>query len=97
MAFSAIYATLSQIARDDGVQTLESPLVFSNVSATSAAFNLAGGQYVLDLGKVTSTGSVTISKLAPDGTTYSPTLITLTAVGQYVGFLSQGTYKFTVA
>lgn len=71
---------------------------FSNLAATSAAFNIElGGVYrLVAAGTFSSTPTVTVSVLASDGSTYVPTDLTLTAAGSIAGYLPPGSYNITL-
>jgi len=70
---------------------------FSNISATTAAFTLRGGQYAVDAIATFSSGSITLQKLAGDGTTYVTALTAFTAAGYATVNLPSGTYRFSIA
>jgi hypothetical protein len=71
---------------------------FSNISATTAAFTLQGGYYMVAAVATWSSGSVELQALGPDQSTYLslPTALKLTANGMIAGYLPPGTYKFVV-
>lgn len=80
----------------------ETVTFFSNAAAgTSATFELRGGRYVLEVASTGSGGTVTLSGLGPDGTTYvaiPPSIGTaLTASGAVVYDLPPGQYHVVVA
>ena len=69
----------------------------SNISANTAAFVLRGGLYGVDV-VATGTGTVTLEKLAGDGTTYVTALAAFSTNGAYATvYLPPGTYKLAVA
>jgi hypothetical protein len=70
---------------------------FSNISATTAAFTLRGGQYAVDVSATFGGGSVTLQKLAADASTYVTCLTAFTAAGYATVNLPAGTYKVAVA
>lgn len=70
--------------------------VFSNISATSAAFTLRGGQYALTVSATFGGGSVTLTRLAADNSTYVTCLTAFTAAGYATVNLPSGTYKLAV-
>jgi hypothetical protein len=71
---------------------------FSNISATTAAFSLRGGQYGVEVHAGTwASGSVTLERLAFDGSTYITCLTAFSADGFASVYLPSGTYKFVVA
>ena len=68
----------------------------SNISATTAAFNLEAGNYgVTVMG--TGFGTVTLQKLAGDGSTYVTCLTAFSANGYATALLPSGTYKVAIA
>lgn len=72
-------------------------VAYSNISATTAAFTLRGGQYAVDVSATFGGGSVTLQKQAGDGTTYVTCLTAFTAAGYATVNLPSGTYKVAVA
>lgn len=70
---------------------------FSNISATPAAFTLRGGNYGITVHATWGGGSVTLSRLSPDGSTYVSTGISFTADGYQNINLPSGTYELVVA
>lgn len=71
--------------------------VFSNISATTSAFALKGGLYGIDVVATFGGGSVTLQRLAADGSTYVTALTAFTAAGYSTAYLPAGTYKVAVA
>lgn len=71
---------------------------FSNISATTAAFALPGGQYMLSGVATWSTGNIEVQALGPDGSTWLslPTAMKLTASGMISAYLPPGQYRLTV-
>lgn len=98
MAVTAVYAVISQLTRGDGVQTLDPPKTFSNINATTAAFNLTGGRYAVVLVGATF-GTLTLQVLAGDGVTYvSYAGLSALAANTAGAFdLPPGTYKLVLA
>ena len=73
-----------------------SDVKFTNISATPASFTLRGGCYgVTVMG--TGFGTVTLNKLAADGTTYISTGISFSANGYLSANLPNGTYQLAIA
>lgn len=72
---------------------------FSNISATTAAFTLKGGYYVVSAVATFSAGSVELQMLGPDGSTWLslPTALKLSAAGTIAGYVPPGQYRFTIA
>lgn len=69
----------------------------SNISATTAAFTLDGGTYGCDFIATWGGGSVTLQKLAADGSTYVTAMTAWTANGTAIGQFPAGTYRLAVA
>jgi hypothetical protein len=72
--------------------------IFANISATTAAFTLDGGDYMVAAVATFGGGSVELQGLGPDGSTYLslPTALKLTANGMIAGYCPPGQYKFVV-
>jgi hypothetical protein len=70
---------------------------FTNISATTAAFTLPAGNYGVTAKGTWGGGSVTLQRLAADGSTYVTCLTTFTADGYATVLLPTGTFKFAVA
>ena len=69
---------------------------FSNIAATTAAFNLSGGKYgVTCMG--TSFGTVALSRLAADASTYIPVFTAFAANGYVAVDLPKGNYKVVIS
>jgi len=71
--------------------------IFSNISATTAAFNLEAGNYGVTVTATFGGGSVTLQRLAADASTYVTCLTAFTAAGYATQLLPAGTYKVAVA
>jgi hypothetical protein len=69
----------------------------SNITSTTAAFSLHGGLYGITVNATWGGGSVTLQRLAGDGTTYITCLTAFTADGYATVPLPPGTYKVVVA
>jgi hypothetical protein len=70
----------------------------ANIAATTAAFTLEGGVYCLDAIATWGGGSLTLTRLGPDGSTYLTAATALTADGTSGAIsLPGGTYKLTIA
>ena len=67
------------------------------ISATPATFQLRGGNYSLQANATWGGGSVTLSRLSGDGSTFVSTGMSLTANGMVVQNLPYGTYQLTIA
>jgi hypothetical protein len=76
---------------------------FSNISATTAAFTLDGGRYGIDCIATYGGGSVALSKLGGDGSTFvtvrdiNGNAVSFTANGYVVADLPAGSYRVTIA
>jgi len=70
----------------------------SPTAANSATFQLVGGVYVVDAVANFNSGSITLQRLGPDGSTYITAVTALTANGTSGGVpLPAGTYQIAVA
>ena len=72
-------------------------VIFSGLSADTAAFSLLGGRYGVGVSATFGGGSITLKTLFPDGSTYVTCLTAFTAEGVAVVDLPPGTYKFVIA
>lgn len=79
------------------VNAASESIYFENISATTAAFTLKGGLYGFTASATWGGGSVTLQKLAADGSTYVTALTAVTANGFVTVHLPPGTYRFSVA
>lgn len=70
---------------------------FSNISATTSGFVLRGGQYGVTVSATFGGGSITLQRLAKDGSTYVTCLTAFTAAGYASVNLPSGTYRLSVA
>jgi hypothetical protein len=72
--------------------------LFSNISASTAAFTLHGGYYLISAIATFGGGSVELQALGPDQSTWLslPTALKITANGTIAGYLPPGQYRFTV-
>ena len=71
-------------------------VTFSNISATTAAFTLYGGQYGVTATATFGGGSITLQKLSVDGSTWVTVLTAFSAAGYATVNLPQGTYRIAV-
>jgi hypothetical protein len=71
---------------------------FNNAAASTQTFNLEGGQYAI-ITKSTGSGTIDVSILGPDGSTYIPCGYTqVTATSSYTLIsLPPGSYKMVIA
>lgn len=72
-------------------------VAFNNISATPASFKLRGGNYGVTVHATWGGGSVTLQRLAPDGSTYVTVLTAFSADGYQNVSLPSGTYQLLVA
>ena len=72
---------------------------FSNISASTAGFQLVGGKYGTDVVATFGGGSVKLQRLAADGSTYLSVSsgTDFTAAGYQTIDLPAGQYRFTIA
>jgi hypothetical protein len=72
---------------------------FSNISATTAAFTLNGGYYMVAAVATFGGGNVELQMLGPDQSTWlsAPTALKLSAAGTIAGYLPPGQYRFAIA
>lgn len=71
---------------------------FKAISATTQAFSLFGGVYVMDANATWGGGSVTLERLGADDATFIAATTALSADGTSGAVaLPPGTYKFVVA
>jgi hypothetical protein len=72
---------------------------FLNISASTAAFTLKGGSYLISAVATFGGGSVELQALGPDQLTWLslPTALKLTSAGMIAGNLPPGLYRFTIA
>lgn len=72
---------------------------FSNISATTAQFNLKGGKYGVNAAATFGGGSVKLQTLLADGSTWASvsSATDFTAAGYATVDLPAGVYRFTIA
>lgn len=75
---------------------LNERVYFDNIDATTAAFLLKGGLYGVDV-IGSSFGTVTLQKLAGDGSTYVTCLTAFSAAGYASVQLPPGTYRVAIS
>lgn len=93
MAATAAYVRITRIALGS---VPGEAVTFDNISATTAAFHLFGGQYGV-LVKASTYGTVTLQVLAEDGTTWLTALTAFSADGVSLGNLPDGMYRVALA
>ncbi|MGE3279683.1 MAG: hypothetical protein AB7H90_03505 [Alphaproteobacteria bacterium] len=69
----------------------------TNISATTAAFKLRGGLYGVDAIATWGGGSVTLQRVAGDGSTMVTAMTAFSANGYATAYLPPGDYKLAVA
>lgn len=70
----------------------------SPTATNSGTFQLQGGAYVMDAVAAWNSGSITLQRLGPDGSTYITAATALSADGTSGGLvLAAGTYRLLVA
>lgn len=74
----------------------DSSPVFSNISATTAAFALLGGKYCCAVTATFSGGSVQLQMLAVDGATWFNLGAAFTVAGSQNFDLPAGQYRFVI-
>lgn len=70
--------------------------LFSNISATTAAFALSGGLFQLTVVATFGGGSVTLQMLGPDQVTWLNALTAVSANGGVQGYLPPGQYRVSI-
>ena len=93
VALALLFLPLPALCQVSGIEIF----TFKNVSATPAAFKLRGGQYAVTVLATFGGGSVTLQRLADDGSTYITCLTAFSANGYATANLPSGTYQFTIA
>jgi hypothetical protein len=71
--------------------------LFTNISANTASFDLRGGQYGVDVHATFGAGSVTLQKLANDGSSWVTCLTAFSTDGYATVNLPGGHYRFAIA
>jgi hypothetical protein len=69
---------------------------FSNISASTAAFILRGGNYGLTCHATFGGGNIALQRLSPDGATYVTVITALTADGYGSANLPSGSYRLAI-
>lgn len=68
---------------------------FQNISATTSAFTLLGGQYGIQVTATFGGGNVALQRLSPDGSTWVQ-IQNFTVAGYINQYLPPGQYRFAV-
>lgn len=71
--------------------------VYSNVSTSQGPFTVRGGLYGMSVHATFGGGSVTLQRLAADGSTWVTVLTAFAADGYAPQYLISGTYQITIA
>jgi hypothetical protein len=69
---------------------------FSNISVTTAAFTLRGGNYGLTCHATFGGGNIALQRLSPDGSTFVTVITALTADGYSSANLPSGSYRLQI-
>lgn len=94
MAATAVYVSLTHVSLNHSAS--RESFKFENISATTAAFNLMGGEYgIICMGS--TFGTVTLQALAGDGSTYVTAATAIAANGTALVVLPAGVYRFLIA
>jgi hypothetical protein len=94
MAASAVYVDVSRVPQGDARLDNHQE---DNISTTTSAFELIGGLYHISA-HFTGSGSVTLQKLGPDGSTYMTAATALSTTDTAVtASLPPGQYKVAIA
>jgi hypothetical protein len=71
---------------------------FANIAASTGGFQLLGGNYGVTVHTTTwNSATVTLQRLAADGSTYVTVMTAFSADGYATANLPAGTYRFTVS
>jgi hypothetical protein len=70
--------------------------VFKNISATTAAFGLSGGEYGIDVHATFGGGNTQLQKQAADGSTWINVGSSVTTDGYSNVDLAGGSYRFAI-
>lgn len=95
MAATGAYVRIACIPAGVAYQTDAGPVI-SNISSTTAAFQLAGGLYGVTV-VATNYGTVTLQILGPDDSTYLTAMTAFSANGYATANLPPGKYKVALA
>jgi hypothetical protein len=71
-------------------------VTFTNISATTAAFTLRGGQYAITVHATFGGGNVALQRLAADAATWVNVITALTADGYATVNLPGGSYRVAI-
>ncbi len=71
-------------------------IVFTNISANTAAFTLRGGNYGVTVSATFGGGNIALQRLAADASTYVTVVTAFTAAGYASANLPSGTYRLAV-
>lgn len=71
-------------------------VIFSNIAATTASFELKGGRYQFAASATFNGGSVGLQQLGPDGATFLSVVTPITVKGGQVLDLPPGQYQVVI-
>lgn len=94
MAVSAVYVAIAHIASNAAVG--RETVRFDNISATTAAFSLSGGQYGMTSVGATF-GTITLQVLGEDASTWLTAATAVSANGYATMYLVAGRYRLALA
>jgi hypothetical protein len=92
LLFCAILFASPAYAAFNKVETF----AFKNISATTAAFILRGGNYGLTCHATFGGGNIALQRLSPDGSTFVTVITALTADGYASANLPSGSYQIAI-
>jgi len=69
---------------------------FSNISATTGAFTLRGGNYGVTCHATFGGGNIVLQRLAPDGTSWVAVITAMTVDGYASANLPSGSYRLAI-
>jgi hypothetical protein len=95
LAATAVYVNVGRVPQGRG--DIDDNQKFTNIAATTAAFNLDGGKYGVSVHATFAAGSVTLQIIAQDGTTWLPALTAFTADSYATIDLPPSQYRIAVA
>lgn len=95
MAASAAYVAITHISQSAAVG--RETIRFDNISATTAAFTLTGGQYGFTVVATFGGGSVTLQILGEDASTWLTAATAVTVAGYATAYLVAGRYRLALA
>jgi hypothetical protein len=94
-ATTAAYVNVGRIPQGRG--DIDDNQKFTNINATTAAFNLDGGKYGVTVHATFSGGTLTLQILAQDGATWENAMTPFTGDGYQTGDLPPCQYRIFLA